>query len=73
VSTGAGTADSCGSRDSGYDSRTRQFGTGPKARVAAMRTADELRERGVAAAAMFKPSMGGWIVQIYPGGIWRRP
>lgn len=55
------------------DRRTRQFGTGRKARVAAMRTADELRGRGVAAAAMFKPSMGGWIVQIYPGGIRRRP
>jgi hypothetical protein len=38
-----------------------------------MRTADELRGRGVAAAAMFKPSMGGWIVRIYPGGVRRRP
>ncbi len=37
-----------------------------------MRTADQLRDRGVAAAALFKPSMGGWIVQIYPGGIRRR-
>jgi hypothetical protein len=37
-----------------------------------MRTADELRDRGVAAAALFRPSAGGWIVQIYPGGIRRR-
>jgi hypothetical protein len=43
-----------------------------KARVAAMRTADELRERGIVAAALFKPSMGGWIVQTCPGGIRRR-
>jgi len=57
----------------GYDSGTRQFGTGRRARVAAMRTADELRERGIAAAALFKPSMGGWIVQIYPGVIRQRP
>jgi hypothetical protein len=54
------------------NTRTRQFGTGRKARVAAMRTADELRDRGISAAAMFKPSMGGWIVRIYPGGIRRR-
>jgi hypothetical protein len=50
----------------------RRFGTGREARVAAMRTADVLRERGIAAAAVFKPSMGGWIVRIYPGGIRRR-
>jgi hypothetical protein len=68
-----GTAGPCGARGGGYDAKTRQFGTGRKARVAAMRTADELRGRGVAAAAIFKPSMGGWIVQIYPGGIRRRP
>lgn len=55
-----------------HDTGTRQFGTGRKARVAAMRTADALRDRGIAAAALFKPSMGGWIVQIYPGGIRRR-
>lgn len=73
MSVETGTADPCGARDSGCDTTTRQFGTGRKARVAAMRTADELRGRGVAAAAMFKPSMGGWIVQIYPGGIRRRP
>lgn len=72
MSAETGTA-ACGARDGGYDARTRQFGTGRKARVAAMRTADELRGCGVAAAAMFKPSMGGWIVQIYPGGIRRRP
>jgi hypothetical protein len=72
VSVGAGTADPGGRRYGGYDTRARQFGTGRKARVAAMRTADELRARGIAAAAAFKPSMGGWIVQIYPGGIRRR-
>jgi len=48
------------------------FGIGKDARVAAMRTADELRCRGIAAAALFKPSLGGWIVQVYPGGIRRR-
>jgi hypothetical protein len=73
MSAEAGTAGSRESQGGGHDRRTRQFGTGRKARVAAMRTADELRERGVAAAAIFKPSMGGWIVQIYPGGIRRRP
>jgi hypothetical protein len=51
---------------------TRQFGIGREARVAAMRAADELRDRGVAAAAIFKPSMGRWIVRVYPGGIRRR-
>ena len=55
-----------------HDTGTRRFGTGREARVAAMRTADILRERGIAAAAVFKPSMGGWIVRIYPGGIRRR-
>lgn len=54
------------------DAGIRQFGTGGKARVAAMRAADDLRDRGIAAAALFRPSMGGWIVQIYPGGIRRR-
>lgn len=51
---------------------TRLFGIGPKARLEAMHTADEMRARGVAAAPMFKPSMGGWIVRVYPGGIRRR-
>jgi hypothetical protein len=73
MSADTGTAGPCEARGGGHDTRTRQFGTGRKARVAAMRTADELREGGVAAAAMFKPSMGGWIVQIYPGGIRQRP
>jgi len=45
------------------------FGVGPQARVSAMRTADGLRDRGIAAAALFKPSRGGWIVQVFPGGI----
>ena len=73
VSAGAGAAGPPESRDGGHHSRIRRFGAGRKARVAAMRTADELREGGIAAAALFKPSMGGWIVQIYPGGIRRRP
>jgi hypothetical protein len=51
---------------------TRRFGVGREARIAAMQAADELRNRGVAAAAVFKPSMGGWIVRVYPGGIRRR-
>ncbi len=38
-----------------------------------MRTADGLRANGIAAAAPFKPSMGGWVVQIFPGGIRQRP
>lgn len=37
-----------------------------------MRTADSLRATDIAAAALFKPSMGGWIVQIFPGGIRKR-
>ena len=45
---------------------------GPPARLSAMRTADGLRANGIAAAALFKPSMGGWIVHIFPGGI-RQP
>lgn len=73
MSAEAETAGSCESGDGGHNTSTRRFGTGRNARVAAMRTADELRGRGVAAAAIFKPSMGGWIVQIYPGGIRRRP
>jgi len=38
-----------------------------------MCTADELRAKGIAAAPSFQPSMGGWIVRIYPGGIRQRP
>jgi hypothetical protein len=34
-----------------------------------MRAADDLRAKGIAAASLFKPSLGGWIVQILPGGI----
>jgi len=34
-----------------------------------MHAADQLRADGVAAAALFKPWLGGWIVQIFPGGI----
>jgi hypothetical protein len=55
-----------------HGAETRQFGIGREARIAAMRAADELKDRGVAAAAVFKPSMGGWIVRVYPGGIRRR-
>ena len=47
----------------------RRFGTGRAARIAARHAADELRADGVAAAALFKPGLGGWIVQIFPGGI----
>ena len=54
------------------DREIQFFGVGRDARIAAMRTADELRRRGIAAAALFKPSLGGWIVQVYPGGIRRR-
>jgi hypothetical protein len=32
-----------------------------------------LRVNGIAAAALFKPSMGGWNVQVFPGGIRQRP
>jgi len=38
-----------------------------------MSAADHLRAKNIAAAALFKPSMGGWIVQIFPGGIRQRP
>jgi hypothetical protein len=38
-----------------------------------MHSADQLRDKGIAAAALFKPSMGGWVVQIFPGGIRQRP
>jgi hypothetical protein len=60
------------SASANQDATVRRFGTGRAARVAAMRTADALRERGIAAAPLFKPSVGGWIVRIYPGGIRRR-
>jgi hypothetical protein len=50
----------------------RRFGIGPRARRSAMRTADHLRASDIAAAALFKPSKGGWIVQIFPGGIRKR-
>ena len=51
---------------------TRLYGIGRAARIAAMRAADELRSRGTAAVALFKPGLGGWIVRMYPGGIRRR-
>jgi hypothetical protein len=37
-----------------------------------MKTADGLRAKGIAAAALFKPSHGGWIVRVFPGGIRQR-
>jgi hypothetical protein len=52
--------------------QVRRFGIGPRARRSAMRTADNLRAADIAAAALFKPSMGGWVVQIFPGGIRKR-
>jgi hypothetical protein len=55
--------------DAARPEEPRQFGVGARARIAAIRAADELRDRGIAAAAVFKPSMGGWIVQIHPGGV----
>jgi hypothetical protein len=50
----------------------RFFGIGRDARMAAMWAADELRARGIVAAALFRPQLGGWIVQVYPGSIRRR-
>ncbi len=55
--------------DAARPNEFRQFGVGARARIAAIRAADDLRDRGIAAVAVFKPSMGGWIVQIHPGGI----
>jgi hypothetical protein len=55
--------------DAAWPEEPRQFGVGAQARIAAIRAADELRDRGIAAVAVFKPSIGGWIVQIHPGGI----
>jgi hypothetical protein len=50
----------------------QRFGVGREARVAATRAADALRRRGIAAAPLFQPALGGWIVRTYPGGIRRR-
>jgi len=68
---GSGTADPGPAAGASLEP-VQRFGTGREARVAAMRTADALRRRGVAAAPLFKPAWGGWIVRIYPGGIRRR-
>ena len=54
---------------SGDDDGIRFFGIGRAARAAAIRGADDLRARGIAAAALFKPALGGWVVQVFPGGI----
>jgi len=48
------------------------YGTGRAARIDAMRKADEMRSRGIAAVALFKPEFGGWVVLVYPGGIRQR-
>ncbi len=53
--------------------RVHCFGIGKRARMAATSAADELRAGGVAAVAMFKPGLGGWVVRFYPGGIRQRP
>jgi hypothetical protein len=54
------------------DSRIRFFGVGRVARIAAMSASDDLRSRGTAAVALFELALGGWIVQVCPGGI-RQP
>jgi hypothetical protein len=36
--------------------------------MSAMSMADDLRAQDLAAAALFKPSQGGWIVQAFPAG-----
>ncbi len=41
--------------------------------MSAMSGAQRLRAKDLAAAALFKPALGGWIVQIFPGGIRKRP
>lgn len=45
--------------------KVERFGVGPRARRRATRRADELWARDVAARALFKPALGGWIVIIY--------
>ena len=37
-----------------------------------MSTADDLRSRETVAVALFKPALGGWVVQVYPGRIRQR-
>jgi hypothetical protein len=54
------------------DPDTRFYGIGKGPRIAAMAAANEMRSRGIAAVALFKPALGGWIVRIYPGGIKQR-
>lgn len=51
---------------------TQRFGVGTKARISAQRAADDLRSDGVVAVALFRPSLGGWVVEVYPGRIRRR-
>jgi len=54
------------------DNRIRFFGVGRAAGIAAMSAANDLRSRGSAAVALFEPALGGWIVQVFPGGIRQR-
>jgi inorganic pyrophosphatase len=49
-----------------------RFGMGVGARRAAMRDGDELRASGTAAAAGFRPSIGGWVIRVVLGGIRQR-
>lgn len=59
--------DTGGSAGPGID--TRRFGTGTRARIRAMRAADDLRADGVVAVALFRPWLGGWVMEIHPGRI----
>lgn len=47
--------------------RAVRFGTGAAARRAADHLADELRESGTPARALFKLDQGGWVVNVYAG------
>lgn len=47
--------------------RTVRFGTGSAARRAANRLADEIRQAGTPARALFKLDQGGWVVNVYAG------
>ncbi|MEU6497124.1 hypothetical protein ABZ890_43350 [Streptomyces sp. NPDC046984] len=50
-----------------------RYGTGPAARRAATREADQLWERGTAARAVFRPEYGGWAVLVFTAGVKKRP
>ncbi|MEU6476562.1 hypothetical protein ABZ858_06655 [Streptomyces sp. NPDC047017] len=53
--------------------RVLRHGTGPAARRAALREADRLWQRGVAARAVFRPEYGGWAVLVFKAAVRRRP